>query len=157
MRIGKKKNKRLAPVARFLGSAWYWDNRASRIVNDIKRLRSRAEKMTASYSQAPVNAGFEDSRQSAMDRMVDKQREYEAARQECEKRLQEIQLCISLLDSFVERTVCEYRYLSYWGWQEIGIALNYSSSALEKINDAALENVLKINEELIAKSGKGFF
>jgi hypothetical protein len=89
--------------------------------------------------------------------MVEKQKEYEAARRECEKHLQEIRFLVSLLDNFVERTVCEYRYLSYYGWLEIGIALNYSLSALDKINDSALRNLVKINEEIIAKSGKGFF
>ena len=68
-----------------------------------------------------------------MDAMIEKQREYEAARRECEKRLQEIRFFIGLLDSYVERTVCEYRYLSYYGWLEIGIELNYSLSALERV------------------------
>ena len=63
----------------------------------------------------------------------------------------------AMTDDYVERTVCEYRYLSYYEWLDVGIALNYSWSALQKINDSALENLLKINEELIRKNGKGFF
>ena len=155
--FGKKKNKELAPVVRFLNSAYYWDKKANRITNDIKRLRSQAEKTTTSYSLTPASPSFENRRQAVIDSMVEKQREYEAARRECEKRLQEIRFFIGLLDSYVERTVCEYRYLSYYGWLEIGIELNYSLSALDKINDKALKNLLKINNEILAKSGKGFF
>ena len=157
MRIGKKKNKQLAPVVRFLNSAWYWDKKANRIVNDIKRLRSQAEKTTTSYSLTPVSPSFENKRQAVMDAMIEKQREYEAARRECENRLQEIRFFIGLLEDYVERTVCEYRYLSYYEWLDIGIELNYSLSALDKINDRALYNLLKINDELIEKSGRGFF
>ena len=157
MRIRQKKDKTLQPVLRFLNSAWYWDKKANRLSNDIKRLRSQAEKTTTSYSLTPPSSSFENRRQAVMDAMIEKQREYEAARRECEKRLQEIRFFIGLLDSYVERTVCEYRYLSYYGWLEIGIELNYSLSALDKINDKALRNLLEINKELIAKSGKGFF
>lgn len=157
MRIRKKKNKELAPVVRFLNSAFYWDKKANRLSNDIKRLRSQAEKATTSYSLTPPSSSYEDRRQNVMDVMIEKQREYEAARRECEKRLQEIRFFIGLLDDYVERTVCEYRYLSYYGWLDIGIELNYSLSALDKINNKALENLLKVNKELIAKSGKGFF
>ena len=157
MRIRQKKDKTLQPVLRFLNSAWYWDKKANRLSNDIKRLRSQAEKTTTSYSLTPPSSSFENRRQAVMDAMIEKQREYEAARRECEKRLQEIRFFIGLLDSYVERTVCEYRYLSYYGWLEIGIELNYSLSALDKINDKALYNLLKINNEIIAKSGKGFF
>lgn len=157
MRIRQKKDKTLQPVLRFLNSAWYWDKKANRLSNDIKRLRSQAEKTTTSYSLTPPSSSFENRRQAVMDAMIEKQREYEAARRECEKRLQEIRFFIGLLDSYVERTVCEYRYLSYYGWLEIGIELNYSLSALDKINDKALKNLLKINNEIIAKSGKGFF
>ena len=35
MLIRTKKDKALLPVLRFLGSAWYWDKKASRIINDI--------------------------------------------------------------------------------------------------------------------------
>lgn len=157
MLIRQKKDKTLQPVLRFLNSAWYWDKKANRLSNDIKRLRSQAEKTTTSYSLTPPSSSFENRRQAVMDAMIEKQREYEAARRECEKRLQEIRFFIGLLDSYVERTVCEYRYLSYYGWLEIGIELNYSLSALDKINDKALKNLLKINNEIIAKSGKGFF
>lgn len=157
MLIRQKKDKTLQPVLRFLNSAWYWDKKANRLSNDIKRLRSQAEKTTTSYSLTPPSSSFENRRQAVMDAMIEKQREYEAARRECEKRLQEIRFFIGLLDSYVERTVCEYRYLSYYGWLEIGIELNYSLSALDKINDRALKNLLKINNELIEKSGKGFF
>lgn len=157
MRIRQKKDKTLQPVLRFLNSAWYWDKKANRLSNDIKRLRSQAEKTTTSYSLTPPSSSFENRRQAVMDAMIEKQREYETARRECEKRLQEIRFFIGLLDSYVERTVCEYRYLSYYGWLEIGIELNYSLSALDKINDRALKNLLKINNEIIEKSGKGFF
>jgi hypothetical protein len=157
MRKNKKANKALEPVLRFLNSAWYWEKKANRITEDIARLRSRAEKVTTSFSPVPPSSSYEDSRQNTYDAMIDKQREYEAARRECEKRLQEIRFFIGLLDDYVERTVCEYRYLSYYEWLDVGIALNYSLSALQKINDSALENLLKINEELIRKNGKGFF
>lgn len=157
MLIRKKKDKALLPVLRFLSSAWYWDKKASRIINDIERLRSQAEKVTTSYSLTPPSQSFENRRQAVMDAMIEKQKEYEAARRECEKHLQDIRFMVSLLESYVERTVCEYRYLSYYGWLEIGIALNYSLSALDKINDSALRNLVKINDEIMAKSGKGFF
>ena len=157
MRTSKKKDKKLQPVLRFLNSAWYWDKKANRLSNDIKRLRSQAEKTTTSYSLTPPSSSFENRRQAVYDAMIEKQRVHDAARLDCEKRLQEIRFFIGLLDSYVERTVCEYRYLSYYGWLEIGIELNYSLSALDKINDKALYNLLKINEELKAKSGKGFF
>ena len=148
---------RIAKLKRYLNSAWYWDMNANRLLADIKRLRSQAEKVTAAYSHAPTFGGYEDRRQSIMDEMIEKERKFEDARRKSYAYVQEIRLFIGLLEDYKERSVCEHRYLSYYGWLDIAMALNYSISNVKKIHDNALENLLRINDRMQEASGKSLF
>lgn len=141
----------------YLNSAWYWEKRANRLSDKIQVLRSQAEKITTSYSDAPTFGGFEDHRQAIIAEMVDLQNECESARKECTRKFQEIQFFISLLSDYRERIVCEYRYLNYYGWLDIAMALDYSVQNVTKIHGKALQNLLEEHKKMVTNGGKGLF
>ena len=86
----------------YLNWAFYYKNKAEVLADKIEVLRSRAEKITASYQDAPVFGSFEDHRQATMSEMVDLEREYEKARTLCRNKRKEVEFVINLLENYQE-------------------------------------------------------
>ena len=147
-----------AQVQRYLNGAWYYKNKADKLDDDIRKLRSQAEKMTASYTEAPVFAsGIEDQRQTKISEMVDKQREYKMTMQMCRNKLQEIQYVINMLDSFQERIVLEFRYMHFMNWQDIAFRLYYTERQIHNIHGSALMHLLECDRKIMERNGKKSF
>ena len=119
-------------------------------------LRSKAEKITTTFSDTPSFGGFDDHRQAVIAEMVDTEKKYETAMKECADRLQEIESFIGLLHDYQEKLVLQYRYLYYENWQDIAIALNYHERAIFKVHGRALLHLLEIHNKML-ENGKGLF
>ena len=141
----------------YLKGAWYWRMKMDKLSDEIKKLRSQAEKSTTSYQDAPVFGGFQDHRQDVIADMVDKQEQYRNALEECRKRLSEIQMLIDNLESYQERIVLEFRYIYFDEWMDIAIRLNYSIQNITKIHGRAVANLLEIHNKIVANGGKKLF
>lgn len=146
-----------AKAQHYLRSAWYYEKKSAFLTDKIAVLRSKAEKITTSYQDAPSFGGFEDHRQKIIAEMVDLEREHEKARTLCRNKRKEVEFVISLLDNFQEKIVLEMRYLNYYDWQEIAIQLNYSIQAVYYIHGRALMHILEVNKQAEQTSGKPFF
>ena len=140
----------------YLKSAWYWQKKKDLLSDKIQVLRSRAEKITTSYSDAPTFGGFEDHRQAVIAEMVDTEKKYEAAIKECKKKSAEIEFFINLLEDFQEKLILEYRYIYYENWQDIALSLNYEERQVYRIHGRALLNLLTIHKQML-EIGKGLF
>lgn len=155
---GKKTTDKLK---HYLRGAWYWTKKKDMLSDKITVLRSRAEKMTTTYSDVPVVGGFSDHRQAMIDEIIDTERKYAKAKQECEKKLQEIQFFINCLDGYEqdyqERLVLEYRYIHFTNWQDIAYKLNYHERAIYKVHGRALLHLLEVHKKIIEKGGKPLF
>ena len=151
--------KATAQVQRYLNGARYYKTKSKKLDEDIRKLRSKAEKTTASYSDAPVfTTGVVDHRQAVYDEMVDKQREYKMAMQMCKNKLQEIQYVINMLDSFQERIVLEFRYMHFMNWQDIAYRLCYTQRQVLYIHGSALMHLLDCDKKIMEyNGGKSFF
>lgn len=147
-------------VKRYLHSAWYWQKRKDILLERIERLKSRAEKITTSFSDVPASGGYEDHRQAIIAEMVDKQEEYKKAVEECNKKTAEIKLLIAGLDGYEqdyqERLVLEMRYLHFENWQDIALKLNYHERAIYKIHGRALLHLLEVHEKM-KENGRRLF
>ena len=141
----------------YLKSAWYWRMKMDKLSDEIKKLRSQAEKSTTSYQDAPVFGGYQDHRQDVIADMVDKQEQYRNALEECRKRLSEIQMLIDNLESYQERIVLEFRYIYFDEWMDIAIRLNYSIQNITKIHGRAVSHLLDIHDKIVANGGKRLF
>lgn len=141
----------------FLESAFYWHNRKEYLSWEILKLKSQAEKATASYQDVPIFGSYKDHRQDVMDEMADRREEYREAVEECKKQLQAIKFFIDCLDSYKERTVLEFRYLYFLHFKDIADRLNYSIPNVQKLHDKGVEHLLKKHDEIIKNSGRRLF
>lgn len=156
-----KEAKQTERLKKYLKSAWYWERKKDYYSDKILRLRSKAEKITTTYSDAPTFGGFEDHRQAVIAEMVDTERKYENAVRECNVKLAELRFFIDRLeeykDGYQECLVLEMRYLCYENWQDIALKLNYSEPMIYKIHGRALLHLLEIHKKIVEFGGKELF
>ena len=158
----KKRNKEIPRLKHYLKAAWYWKNKRDYLTEKILRLRSKAEKITTTYADAPsFGGGYADHRQQVIAEMIDTQRKYENAVQECKKKLTEIAFFINSLEGYPECyqdvLVLEMRYLYFESWQDIAIKLNYEERQIYRIHGRALLHLLEVHRKMIENSGKRLF
>jgi DNA-directed RNA polymerase specialized sigma subunit len=146
-----------AKAQHYLRSAWYYEKKSTFLTDKIAVLRSKAEKITTSYQDAPSFGGFEDHKQQIIADMVDLEREYKKTHQQCRNKLQEIAFFINQLESFQERIVLQMRYLYFENWQDIALRLNYEERQIYRIHGRGLVNLIGIHENIIKNGGKPLF
>lgn len=144
-------------VKRYLRWAWYYQKKADFLDEKIRMLRSKAQKMTTSYQDAPVFGGFQDHRQQVIVDMIETEKEYKSMVAQCRNKLQEIHFVINLLEDFQERMVLELRYLYFENWQDIALRLNYHERAIYKVHGRALVHLLEIQKKMQENGAKGYF
>jgi len=134
----ESKKKITAEARHLLGSVQYANKNIERINRLLEVIRSRAEKVTTSYSDAPGGGHDPDSRSKTYDKLVDTERKYqEAVRQWCDA-ITQVQVVINWLDDYNDRSVLEHRYINCEDWLTISFHLNYSVQHLYHIHGRAL-------------------
>ena len=146
-----------ASVQRYLKGAWYFQKKADFLDEKIRILRSKAQKMTTTYSDVPSFTGFTDHRQDVIAEMVDLQREYKKNVQQCRNKLKEIEFVINTLDDFQERMVLQLRYLYFENWQDIAFRLNYEDRQVYRIHGRALMHLLDVQQKVLENNGRRLF
>lgn len=132
------KKKITAEARHLLNSVHYANKSIERINNLLAVIRSRAEKVTTSYSDAPGGGHDPDSRAKTYDKLVDTERQQqEAIRQWCDA-IAQVQVVINWLDDYNDRSVLEHRYINCEDWLTISFRLNYSVQHLYFIHGRAL-------------------
>lgn len=132
------KKKITAEARHLLNSVQYANKSIERINNLLAVIRSRAEKVTTSYSDAPGGGHDPDSRAKTYDKLVDTERQQqEAIRQWCDA-IAQVQVVINWLDDYNDRSVLEHRYINCEDWLTISFQLNYSVQHLYFIHGRAL-------------------
>ena len=132
------KKKITAEARHLLNSVHYANKSIERINNLLQVIRSRAEKVTTSYSDAPGGGHDPDSRAKTYDKLVDTERQQqEAIRQWCDA-IAQVQVVINWLDDYNDRSVLEHRYINCEDWLTISFQLNYSVQHLYFIHGRAL-------------------
>ena len=133
----EQKKKVTAEVKHMLRAVKYASDNINRLANLIAVIRSRAEKMTTSYSATPGGHN-PDSRADTIAKLIDTERKQEEAiRQWCQA-IQEVQVIISWLDDYDDRAVLEHRYINCEDWLSISFCLNFYVQHLYYIHGRAL-------------------
>lgn len=140
----EQKKKITAEVKHMLRAVKYANDNIERLNNLLLVIRSRAEKMTTSYSDTPGGGHNPDSRADTIAKLVDTERkQQEAIRRWCQA-IVEVQTIISWLDKWEERSVLEHRYINCEDWITISMKLNYSVSHLNRFHGDALLKLAKM-------------
>jgi hypothetical protein len=127
-----------AEARHLLNSVKYADDNIERSNNLRQVIRSRAEKVTTTYSDMPGGGHNPDSRADTIAKLVDTERkQQEAMRQWCDA-ITQVQIVISWLDDYNDRSVLEHRYINCEDWITISFHLNYSVQHLYYIHGRAL-------------------
>jgi hypothetical protein len=136
-----KQQKPTAKVKRVLQSVRYAQTSIERLDNLIAVIRSRAEKMTTGYSDAP--GGGTSDRTDVIAKLIETERQQkEAVRQWCTA-IDDVQSLINGLTDFNERAVLEHRYINCEEWLAISFALHFSLQHLYRIHGRALYKLSK--------------
>lgn len=132
-------SKKITAEARhLLNSVKYANDNIKRINNLLKELRSRAEKVTTTYSDMPGGGHNPDSRADTIAKLVDTERkQQELIHQWCDA-ITQVQIVIGWLDDYNDRSVLEHRYINCEDWITISFHLNYSVQHLYYIHGRAL-------------------
>jgi len=144
-------------VKRYLRWAWYYKKKSDFLEERILYLRSKAQKITTTYQDAPVFGGFQDHRQQVIAGMVDTEREWRKMSQQCKNKLHEIQFVINMLDDPMERIVLDFHYLHFMNWMDVAIRLDYSIQNINKIHGKALMHLVEIEKKIMENGGKELF
>lgn len=134
----QKKQKVTAEVKHMLRAVKYANDNINRLSNLVKVIRSRAEKMTTSYSDVPSGGHNLDSRADTIAKLVDTERKQEEAIREWCAAINKVQVIISWLDDYDDRAVLEHRYINCEDWITISFHLNFSVQHLYYIHGRAL-------------------
>ena len=138
-------NKKItAEVKHMLRGVWYYDNLIRKNEEAIAKLRSRAEKMTTSYSQTMISGGESDRMAESVARLVDLQRDIDEYVVKTRLERQKILFYIGLLDDYQERIILEFRYVHCMKWLDIALDLNYDVRTIYRIHGRALINMAKV-------------
>ena len=130
-----------AKVKRELQSVRYAQANIERLEDLIAVIRSRAEKVTTGYSDAP-GCGASD-RTDVIDKLIETERKQEAAVSAWCAAIEKVQTMIDGLTDSGERAVLEYRYISCKDWLTISYALHFSLQHLYRIHGRALYKLSK--------------
>ena len=141
----------------YLRSVKYWKDKKKYLSNKMERLRSRAEKITTSYSDVPTFGGYDDYRQTVIADMIDTERRYKAAIDECNKKLQEIEWFIGCLDNYDERDTLERHYLHLDDWPVIAKDKHYTERHIHNFHSNGLKHLLEAHQKIIDNGGKPLF
>lgn len=125
-----------AKVKRELQSVRYAQANIERLEDLIAVIRSRAEKVTTGYSDAP--GGGASDRTDVIDKLIETERKQEAAVSAWCAAIEKVQTMIDGLTDSGERAVLEYRYISCKDWLTISYALHFSLPHLYRIHGRAL-------------------
>ena len=132
------KKKITAEARHLLNSVKYANDNIERINNLLQVIRSRAEKVTTSYSDMPSGGHNPDSRADAVAELVDLEREQSDAIVQWCQAIKEVQVIISWLDNYDDRAVLEHRYINCEDWISISFSLDFSVQHLYYIHGRAL-------------------
>lgn len=126
-----------------LQSYRYCLQRIDKNIELIAELRSRAEKITTSYSLAP-SGGLGDSLANAAAKITDLEREIAKDTAYLKEAMTLVLFMISTLDDYQQRSVLDYRYIYGYSWGKIRAELHYSRTQVYEIHMAALKNLSQI-------------
>ena len=142
MRHSPEERRCLMTAKEYLSQAHHIDLRINSKLEQVKSLRSLAQKATATWSDVPMNGTRNISRMSdIITRMVDLQNEIDTDITGLLNLRQEIAAVIRHVDNHTYQTLLELRYLCFKSWDDIAAEMGYERRYILKVHDRAVQKV----------------
>ena len=127
-------------VKKWLKLYGFYLRRGDATLEEIERQRSRAEKVTTSYSHTPGSSGTGDRVGQGAVTIVDMQKSFETDYAMAKRYLDEIRWCIdTVVEDYNQRNVLTFRYIYLHRWEEVAYRLHYSWQGVHKVHNNALQ------------------
>ena len=126
----------------YLSQAHRIDQRINSKLEQVRSLRSLAEKATSTLSDTKVSGAPNVTRmQDIITKMVDLETEINTDIDTLVDLKREISTAIKQVDNLEHQTLLELRYLCFMRWEEIAVQMTYSSQHMFRLHDDALKAV----------------
>lgn len=140
-----------ARVKKMLDSYRYCQTRIDSNLDQIQVLRSRMQKVTTTYHDAPGGGSGEDV-SDQIGKIVKLERYVQADTGRMQDELTLVRFLIDSLDEVLERQVLDLRYVRGWrNWEDIAAELHYSVIHMKRIHGIALKKLVPLVEEILQK------
>lgn len=117
------------------------DRRIESKSEQLMRMRARLQSLTASYSDMP-RGGKATNWTDLSDKCMELEEQLNHEISELAKTRHEIMVSIEGLESPLQRTILEMRYMSGYTWKAIVNKLPYEEAQIYRVHRAGLENVV---------------
>jgi hypothetical protein len=134
--------KAINEIKKRLRAVWYCQRRIDRNNERLQRLRSKAEKMTTSFSDAPGGSGPGDRVGEYAALIIDMETAILQDSKDMWQTIKETEILISTLDDYQERLVLQLRYCDCRPLLDIALSLNYDVRTIYRIHGRALMNLV---------------
>lgn len=111
----------------------------ARLEEEIELWKSRAERITTSYSLAPSHGSDGDRMQTAVIKILELKSELYNRLVDATQLRRSIQSAIDMVGESRLRTLLEYRYIDELGWEKIADKLNVEWRHVLRLHDTALQ------------------
>ena len=132
----------IAKIKRMLRGYIYCQRRIDSNLDHIQQLRSRMQKVTVTYHDAPGGGTGTDVAE-LIGKILQLENLVKADTERLRYELTEVQFWIDSLEDFQERSVLQLRYVNGYDWPVIADRLYYSKEGVLKVHKRALEKLLK--------------
>ena len=140
-----------ARVKKMLDSYRYIQTRIDSNLDQIQVLRSRMQKVTTTYHDAPGGGSGEDV-SDQIGKIVKLERYVQADTGRMQDELTLVRFLIDSLDEVLERQVLDLRYVRGWrNWEQVGEELHYSAIHMKRVHGIALKKLVPLVEEILQK------
>lgn len=136
-----KQRKPMSKIKYELQSVRYANDAIERLEALMEVIRSRAEKMTTEYSNAP--GGGNSDRADVIAKLVETEQKMKLQIDRWRKAIKDVQKLIDKLTDYNERAVLEHRYINCEDWDTISFRLDFSLQHLYRIHGRALFRLAK--------------
>ncbi len=140
-----------ARVKKMLDSYRYIQTRIDSNLDQIQVLRSRTQKVTTTYHDAPGGGSGSDV-SDQIGKIVRLEAYVKADTDRLQDELVLVRFLIDSLDNMLERQVLDLRYVRGWrNWERIAEEVHYTSSHAKNVHGVALKKLVPLVEEILLK------
>ena len=140
-----------ARVKRMLDGYRYIQTRIDSNLDQIQVLRSRTQKVTTTYHDAPGGGSGTDV-SDQIGKIVKLEKYVQADTDRLQAELVLVRFLIDSLDDVLQRQVLDLRYVRGWrNWDDIAEELHYSDSRVKHVHGDALKRLVPLVEEILQK------
>ena len=140
-----------ARVKKMLDSYRYLQTRIDSNLDQIQVLRSRMQKVTVTFHDAPGGGSGEDV-SDLIGKIVKLETYVQADTDRLQDELVLVRFLIDSLTEVLERQVLDLRYVRGWrNWDDIAAELHYSVIHMKRVHGIALKKLVPLVEEILQK------